>query len=559
MNRPLIAFLLAVTLAICLPVHSSDREPAPIASMIQLPELPTELSGASGKVDLIVAVTPNGKVASVDVLYTTDDRLKDPARDAISTWEFTPASRDEKAVIGLYRHTFRFENGQNLFDEKLWRLLSAKPQPAAPVVEEEPAVEVAKAEPEPQEPAAAPATESAPLPEPEPEPAVAVETVPEPAPEPTAAPSEPEAPSEELVAAVEEPEEDPLAWLRRSEPEPIEEAVEEVSEETVEETAANMFKVDVIKASTPEESGATASVPPQALSRVQPALPPELAKIRGNVNLRVDLDATGKVVRAFASNYSHEELVNPCLKALEDWQFTPYISGGKPHAAKIIVPFQFVGKRYTEDDLKEIAPVDSKEIASKPAPLRRPLPTTPKNLADETGEAEASFIVDEFGYVSLVEISKATHPDFGESLKAALYQWKFMPALGKGNQPVASIAQQSFRFEPGHVYSQTDALDVFPQIASTQRPKLSKSLRNEEGFVLMFLRIDRRGNVADARVMESSNSKLDKPCIDAASRYKFKPGYRNGKAVESTMVIPMTYPLEAAAEAPSNNRRRRGV
>tara|TARA_B110000037_G_C16983231_1_gene449915 strand:- start:13 stop:225 length:213 start_codon:yes stop_codon:yes gene_type:complete len=52
--------------------NAQQVDPIPLADSVVLPELPEEHKNASGKVSLIVAVAPDGVVASVNILSSSD-------------------------------------------------------------------------------------------------------------------------------------------------------------------------------------------------------------------------------------------------------------------------------------------------------------------------------------------------------------------------------------------------------------------------------------------------------------------------------------------------------
>tara|TARA_B110000037_G_C17038273_1_gene472542 strand:+ start:128 stop:268 length:141 start_codon:yes stop_codon:yes gene_type:complete len=43
--------------------------------------------------------------------------------------------------------------------------------------------------------------------------------------------------------------------------------------------------------------------------------------------------------------------------------------------------------------------------------------------------------------------------------------------------------------------------------------------------------------------MESTNPKLEKPTIEASYKWKFTPGKKEGRSIESNIIIPFIYPL----------------
>ncbi len=62
-----------------------------------------------------------------------------------------------------------------------------------------------------------------------------------------------------------------------------------------------------------------------------------------------------------------------------------------------------------------------------------------------------------------------------------------------------------------------------------------------DGTILVRVKIDRRGNVTDARVVEGGNPALEWAALDAARNWRFQPATRDGAAVESEVTIPFRF------------------
>lgn len=62
-------------------------------------------------------------------------------------------------------------------------------------------------------------------------------------------------------------------------------------------------------------------------------------------------------------------------------------------------------------------------------------------------------------------------------------------------------------------------------------------LRGEEGWVLLRFTITASGRVKDIEVVESSDSIFERPAIEAAKKFKYKPRIVNGEPVEVTGVL----------------------
>ncbi len=71
---------------------------------------------------------------------------------------------------------------------------------------------------------------------------------------------------------------------------------------------------------------------------------------------------------------------------------------------------------------------------------------------------------------------------------------------------------------------------VYPKVIAQPAPVLTPELKKERGVVLAAYMIERDGSVRDARVIESSNPKLDAAAIDAVKKWRFAPGTVSGES-----------------------------
>lgn len=79
------------------------------------------------------------------------------------------------------------------------------------------------------------------------------------------------------------------------------------------------------------------------------------------------------------------------------------------------------------------------------------------------------------------------------------------------------------------------------QISPNYPPRL-KSM-GVSGKVNLLIVVDSNGSVRNIKVEKSSHPDFDRPSIDALSRWKFKPGMKGGKAVNTRVRVPMVFSL----------------
>lgn len=89
----------------------------------------------------------------------------------------------------------------------------------------------------------------------------------------------------------------------------------------------------------------TADLPVDTLPEVKrsktPELPEALAKVQGFVKVRLNLDASGKVINAACTKSSHDELIAPTVEAAKAWSFKPAVRNGEKVPSTVVVPFVF--------------------------------------------------------------------------------------------------------------------------------------------------------------------------------------------------------------------------
>ncbi|WP_226496579.1 energy transducer TonB [Ferribacterium limneticum] len=75
-------------------------------------------------------------------------------------------------------------------------------------------------------------------------------------------------------------------------------------------------------------------------------------------------------------------------------------------------------------------------------------------------------------------------------------------------------------------------------------PALSRRM-NEEGKVLLKVRVSAQGTALDVAISKSSGfPRLDAAAVDAVTRWRFVPARRGDEAVDSSVIVPITFAFE---------------
>lgn len=68
---------------------------------------------------------------------------------------------------------------------------------------------------------------------------------------------------------------------------------------------------------------------------------------------------------------------------------------------------------------------------------------------------------------------------------------------------------------------------------------------HEEGTVVVRVDVDARGKPTNADIARRSGSReLDRAAVDAVRRWQFKPALKDGKAIASTVEVPVEFKLD---------------
>lgn len=85
-----------------------------------------------------------------------------------------------------------------------------------------------------------------------------------------------------------------------------------------------------------------------------------------------------------------------------------------------------------------------------------------------------------------------------------------------------------------------DLMDVDKKPMPTRQ--IEPRTRGLKGTVVLRFSVDQLGRVINLRVHESSNPKLNQPCIDAVRRWEFTPGEKDGKKIITNNVqLPINF------------------
>ncbi len=272
------------------------------------------------------------------------------------------------------------------------------------------------------------------------------------------------------------------------------------------------------------------------INRKTPEIPDELASLKGYVTLKAVVDPRGGVPKAEVIETTHEELSQYAIEAARKWKFRPAIRDGKEVAAEVVIPFYFTGKASKAMFTKARFP---SQLDLAPKPVRRTNPIIPDHLAKERAEAKLLLFIDEYGFVADSEIIESTNDQLAYAATEAVLDWSFKPAL-KNGVPVDSKIIQPFKFNGGIVVSQK-LLNRKPRIRNSPKPELPEELQGIRGYVNVLFQLDEYGNIEHVTTRDSSHDELIQPTIEAAKKWSFRPAIKNGREINSMVLVPFKY------------------
>ena len=88
-------------------------------------------------------------------------------------------------------------------------------------------------------------------------------------------------------------------------------------------------------------------------------------------------------------------------------------------------------------------------------------------------------------------------------------------------------------------------LDQIPQARFQSNPVYPFEMRRAgiEGNVLVGFIVDSKGNVREAYPIRSTHREFESAAVQAVSKWRFRPGKKGGRAVNTKMQIPIVFSI----------------
>jgi TonB family protein len=316
------------------------------------------------------------------------------------------------------------------------------------------------------------------------------------------------------------------------------------------------------------------TTPPKVKRQTEPVYPLSMRKsgLRGAVVIDFVVDLEGSVREPFVVRSLNPAFDSAAIEAVSRWKFEPGKRDGVPVFVHMQVPiiFSLEGMANGGDDGVEI--VKNGKESTLPENLRadiepkvrgRVSPVFPYAMlrADISGSAQVNYIVDERGYVTVSKVTKASSPEFGLALQAAVERFQFDPAL-KDGRPHISIQgfSQEFksfgdlvpdadsrllRLEQEHPerIAKTTELDSPPKVLIGHGPVFPRSLLGQvpSGDAMIELLVDEKGHSHLPRVVSASKPEFGYAAAQAVSTWEFEPPKIKGEGALIRVRVPFVF------------------
>lgn len=187
---------------------------------------------------------------------------------------------------------------------------------------------------------------------------------------------------------------------------------------------------------------------------------------------------------------------------------------------------------------------ESNTKASQPQPVVMDKPAYPPELraALKEGKVVLDIIVKSDGTVGDVTIVSSDEEAFSRAAVEAASTWKFKPAE-KDGQAVESRIRIPIPFKIQSLVFEPKELTKAPKPISQRAPLYPQDLRRAgiEGVVLLMFVVRPDGTVDNIRVIKSDHQGFNQEAVAAVSKWKFKPGEKNGRPVNARVRVPIPF------------------
>ncbi len=135
------------------------------------------------------------------------------------------------------------------------------------------------------------------------------------------------------------------------------------------------------------------------------------------------------------------------------------------------------------------------------------------------------------------QLSEAPQPiSLSTDLEVATGAGGALAGFGEVRAPMAVEGTQQEVFDVAELERRPEALS---QVPPTYPPELRKA--RIEGVVTLIFLLSEEGRVEDPRIENASRPEFERPALEAIRKWRFRPGMRDGRTVQTYIRMPMRF------------------
>jgi len=189
------------------------------------------------------------------------------------------------------------------------------------------------------------------------------------------------------------------------------------------------------------------------------------------------------------------------------------------------------------------------KIKPKPKPVEEPLATIELMEMPKMDEPEPEIIIDNETPPTPIDFAPPMQTDVPQIVTDTSFVQQIQPPPPEGLRPAAGVIVipgnrdvSSFR---GMEVFDISKLDQQPAATFQARPQYPFEMRRAgiAGEVVVDFIVDVNGTVQNAFAAKSSQREFEAAAVQAVSKWKFKPGRRGGRNVNTHMQVPIVFTL----------------
>jgi TonB family protein len=312
---------------------------------------------------------------------------------------------------------------------------------------------------------------------------------------------------------------------------------------------------------------------PKLIKEIDNGYPSDMlwSRMNGEVTVGFTVNELGVADNILIAESNNPGFEDQALQVVHRSRFKPALINGQPAAVPqhVKMTFSFPDRNLvayvapTGADLPEPYRYD---VAPKPRGSIQPVFPYDLLIKKDYGEATVAFTIGTDGRVHSTRVMKATRPEYGWAVAAAVAQFRFDPALRRG-KPITTISSFHHEFngsmqlqgivdgDAGEERGFAIGLQAHPQQIVAARlldaplrafsrraavfpPDLATTIR---GTAVVRIIVDETGHARLPRLVTASDPAFGYAAVQAAQYWRFDPPTARGKPVMTIVEVPFTF------------------